>query len=73
MRRQFGNAIDEREPRPHRPFGVVLMGLGIPEVDERTIAHVFGNKATIFADEIADACMVDLQQFLHIFRVKAGR
>ena len=33
----------EIEPRPHRPFGIVFMGLRIAQISENAVAHVSGD------------------------------
>jgi hypothetical protein len=44
-RRQSADRLDHRKPSAHRPFGVVLMRLGIAEIYQYPIAHVLGDKA----------------------------
>ena len=38
-------AIDDREPGPHRPLGVVLVRLRPAEIGEHAVAHVLGDVA----------------------------
>src|SRR5262249_37735663 len=33
----------EIEPNPHGAFGIVLMRLGVAEIDEESVAHVSGD------------------------------
>ena len=40
-RLERGHRRDQLQARPHRPLGVVLMGLRIAEIDEHAVAHVF--------------------------------
>ena len=72
-RRQFRNAVDQREPRPDRPLSIVLMGLGVPEVNQRAVAQVFGDKSTMAASYIVDAREIHSQQFPKILGVEARR
>ena len=37
---------DQLQPRSHCPLCVVLMRLGIPEIDEHAVAHVFRHEPT---------------------------
>ena len=42
--------VDDREPRPDRALGIVLMRLRIAEIDQHPVAHVFGDKTVEPAD-----------------------
>ena len=46
---QFRRGFDDREPGPHRAFGVVLVRLGIAEIRENAVAHIFGDEAPVRA------------------------
>ena len=48
------------------------MGLGVPEVDERAVAQVFGDKSTMAASDIVDARKIGSQQFLQILRIETS-
>ena len=37
--------VDHAQPRPDRPLGIVLMRSRVAEIDQNTVAHVFGDKA----------------------------
>ena len=69
---ELTDAIDQRKPGPDRAFGVILVGLRIAKVDEHAVAHVFGDVATIAADDILDLRLVRTQELLQILRIKAG-
>jgi hypothetical protein len=49
------------------------MGLGVPEIDEGTIAQVFGDKSTMAASYVVDARKIGSQQLLQILRIEASR
>ncbi len=48
------------------------MGLGVPEVNQRAVAQVFGDKSTMAAGYIVDAREINSQQFPKILGVEAG-
>ena len=48
-RLQLRRGLDDREPGPHRALGVVLVRLGIAEIGEHAVAHVFGDEASVAA------------------------
>ena len=37
--------VDDAQPRPDRPLGIVLMCSAVAEIDQDTVAHVLGDKA----------------------------
>jgi hypothetical protein len=68
--------VDDRQPGAGRALGVVLMRLGIAEINEYAIAHILGDKTAKAADGIGDAAMVgadDLAQILGIEARGQGR
>ena len=42
---RFRDSLDHREAGANRPFGIVLMGLRVPEINQHAITHVFGDEA----------------------------
>jgi hypothetical protein len=42
---QLADGLDERQRRPNRTFGIVLVRLAIAEINEHPIAHVLGHEA----------------------------
>ena len=64
---------DQLQPRPHRPLGVILMGLRIAEIDEHAVAHVFGHEATEAAHGLGDAFLIGRNDLAQVLRVHAGR
>jgi hypothetical protein len=65
--------VDDGKPRPDRPLGIVLMRLGIAEIDQNAVAHIFGDKAGETADGIGDAAVVGADQLTQILRIIARR
>jgi hypothetical protein len=53
-----GHRLDQREPCPHRPLGVMLVGPRIAEIGEHAVAHVLRDEtAAAFNDRSAAAVM----------------
>jgi hypothetical protein len=63
--------IDDREPGASRPLGIVLMRLGIAEINQHAIAHIFGDKAAKAADGVGDAAMVGTDDLAQILGIEA--
>ena len=43
-RELLGQCLDQGKPRPHSALGVVLVSLGIAEIDQDAVAHVLGDE-----------------------------
>src|SRR5262249_29286217 len=70
---QLSNRFDERQSGPHRPLGVVFVGLGIAEIDEHPIAHVFSNEPAEPGDLLRDALVIGADHGTQIFGVEPCR
>jgi len=55
---QLANRFDECQSASHRSLGIVLMGLGIAEIDQDAVAHVFGDKAAEALHSLSDALLI---------------
>ena len=68
MRTASGSdSVDDTEPCPDRPLGIVLMGSRVAEIDQDTVAHVLGDKAIESGDDSGDRAVIggdDLAQIL---------
>jgi hypothetical protein len=71
-RTERGPRPDQLQACPYRPFGVVLMGLGITKIHERTIAHVFRDEPVEAANGLGDAFLVRRNDLSQILQVHAG-
>ena len=67
-----GHRRDQLQPRPHRPLGVVLMGLRIAEIHQHAVAHVFGHEAAEAAHGLGDAFLIGRNDLAQVLRVHAG-
>ena len=74
---QLGCRGDDRERRAHRVLGVLFVSLGIAEVGEQAVAHVFGDEAAVGRDEACAACVIGCEDVSHVLgiepRGKRGR
>jgi hypothetical protein len=68
-----GNGVQQREARPHRAFGVVLVRARIAEIDGGAVAHPFGNVAVKARHRSRDRALRGSKQVGHIFRIELGR
>ena len=50
---EFRRSLDDGEPGLHGALGVVFVGLGIAEIGEHAVAHVFGDEAAVALDQLA--------------------
>ena len=48
----FGTASIMRQPGLHGALGIVLMGLGIAEINQHAVAHVFGDEPAMALDQL---------------------
>jgi hypothetical protein len=65
--------LDQRQPGPHRPLGVVLVGPRITEIGEHPVAHVLGDKPADALDDRGNAAVVGVDHRTQILRVEPGR
>ena len=63
---------DQLQPGPHRPLGVVLVGLRIAEIDEHAVAHVFGDEPAEAAHGLGDAFLIGRNDLAQVLGVHAG-
>ncbi len=66
-------ASDHREPGPDGTLGVVLMRLRIAEINQDTVAHVFGDKPREAADRVGDGAVIGADNLAQILGVEARR
>jgi hypothetical protein len=50
--------LDQLQPRPYRPLGVVLMRLRVAEVHEHAVAHVFRHEPAEALHGLGDALLI---------------
>ena len=70
---QISYSVDQREPGAHALRGVILVRLGIAEIDENAIAHVAGDDALIATDDLRDASVISTDHSAQVLRIEAGR
>src|SRR5215467_11158805 len=63
VRREPAYRVDDGEPGPYRPFGIVLMRLGIAEIDHHPVPHILGDKTGEPGDRISDRAVIDADEF----------
>src|SRR5262249_61579372 len=70
---QISYSVDQREPGAHALLGVILVRLGIAEIDENAIAHVAGDDALIATNDLRDASVISPDHSAQVLRIEAGR
>src|SRR5207245_4153302 len=58
---------------PSRALRVVLVRIRIPEIDQKTIAHIFGDEAAIVVDHLGDATVVSGDYLSEILGIDTRR
>ena len=64
---------DQLQPGPHGSLGVILMSLGIAEVDQHPIAHVLRYEPAEALHGIRNALLIGRNDFAEVFGVHACR
>ena len=64
-----GYCRDQFQPGAHRPLGVILMGLGVTEINKRPVAQILRQKAAEAAHRIGDALLIGRDDLAQILRV----
>ena len=67
------DGVEERQPGAHRLLVVVLVRLGIAEIDQHAVAHVFGDKTGEAGDRVGDAMVIGADDFAQILGIEAPR
>ena len=72
--RKPANRVDDRKPCADRALGVVvLMRLGIAEINQHAIAKILGDKAVEASDRVGNAAVIGAGYFAQILRIEARR
>ena len=70
---ELRHGFDQRQPRAHRPLGIVLMGLRIAEIGEHAVAHIFGDETTGLGDDLGATSVIGADDLLQVFWVEPSR
>ena len=68
-----GHRLDQRQPGPHRPLGIVLVGPRIAEIGEHPVAHVFGDKPAGAFDDRGDAAVIGADHRAQVLGIEPRR
>ncbi len=71
--RKPADRLDNGQSGADRALGVVLMRLGVAEIDQHAVAHVFGDKTGEPADGVGDAAVIGPDDLAQILGVEARR
>jgi hypothetical protein len=67
---QLGDCVEEREPRAHRPLGIIFMCLRVAEINEQAIAQVLGDVATEAGDCLGGGVMILPNDLAPVLRIE---
>ena len=70
---QATHSSDQLQPCAHGPLCVVLVGLGIAEVDQDPVAHVLRYEPAEALHGLRNALLIGRNDLAEVFRVHAGR
>ena len=62
-------AVDQFQPRPHCPLGIVLMRLRVAEIREHAVAHVFRDETAEALHSLGDALLIGRNDLAQVLRV----
>ena len=72
-RSELADRVDDGEPGADRPLGVVLVRLGIAEIDQHPVAHVLGDKPGEADNGVGDAAVIGADDLAQILWIVARR
>jgi len=52
------HCVDQTQPRPDRPLGIILMRSRVTEIDQDAVARIFGDKAVQPGDDLGDGALI---------------
>ena len=65
-----GDRVEQRQPGADRPLGVVFVRLGISEIDQHAVAHVFGDEPGKAANSLGNDAMIGADHLAQILRIE---
>ena len=72
MRRriELTQGLDDPEPGPHGPLGVIFVRQGVAEVDEQAIAQILGDMPLKAGDHLGAGVLIGADHLTEVFRVE---
>ena len=70
---QGAHGLDQFQPGPDRPLGLVLVRPGPAEVGEHAVAHVFGDVAAPALDHLGAGAVIGPDQGTHVLGIEPRR
>ena len=67
---EAADSIDQSQPRPDSPLGIVLMRPRVAEIDQHAVAHIFGDKAIEPGDDFCDGAVIRGDDFAQILGIE---
>ena len=70
---ELSHGLDDPQPGPHRPLGVIFVRQGVAEVDQEPIAEVLGDMPLEAGDHFGAGGLIVLHHLAQLFRVELAR
>ena len=68
---QIGYSSDQLQSCAHCPLGVILVRMGVAEVDQHPVAHELRDETAEATHGLRDALLIGRNDFAEVFRVDA--
>jgi hypothetical protein len=73
MRCELRNRLDKIEPDANCALSIMFMRLGVAEIGENAVTHVFRHEPTVALDQVGAAVMIGADNPTQVLRIKLAR
>ena len=70
---ELSHGLDDPQPGPHRPLGIIFVRQGVAEVDQEAIAEVLGDMPLKAGDHLGAGVLIGPHHLAQLFRVELAR
>ena len=70
---ELPQGLDDPQPGPHGPLGIIFVGQGVAEVDEQAIAEILGDMPLKAGDHLGTGVLIGPHHLAQLFRVELRR
>ena len=67
---KLSHGLDDPQPGPHRPLGVIFVRPGVAEVHEQAIAEVLGDMPLKASNHLGAGLLIGVHHLAEILRVE---
>jgi hypothetical protein len=68
---EAADRVDDTQPRPDRPLGIVLMRSWVAEIDQHAVAHVLGDETVESGYHLGNRTVIRADDLAQIFGIEA--